>query len=448
MTHNGFAVRERASTGGLKFCILADMAILYSILLFLAFFLYLPIYFVRLRIFRKEKLHLFDRMGFGLEKKETQKPSLWIHAVSVGEVLSLRNLIREMKKQHPEWIIYLSTLTNSGYRMAREKLPDIDRLFFVPIDFTLIAKKYFRAYRPSLFILAESEFWPNLIRTAHSFTQGVLLINGRISDRSYRRFSRLAFFIRWMIQPIHCFIMQTMQDKQRLQYIGIDPRRILVAGNLKAEIELPDMTAAMIRKQKEWLHIRTSERVVLAGSTHKGEDTFLLEIFSRIISDHPELRLILAPRHPDRVAELESTARKLGVQCVRRTQVDTHPDWQVLFLDTFGELGRMYAVCDNAFIGGSLVPHGGQNLLEPAFYGKPIHFGPYMNNFAHLADLFTASGAARIVKSEADCEEIFLAGDSSLKSRGKTSRRVLDSLQGATQVTLKIIEKYMNRDSE
>ncbi len=423
------------------------MAVLYSILLFLALFLYLPLYFVRLRILKNEKLHLPERMGLRLVKTSSRRPSLWIHAVSVGEVLSLRNLIDQIKDKHPGWLIHLSTLTNSGYRMAKEKLPRIDNLFFVPLDFAIIVKRYFRTYRPRVFILAESEFWPNLIRTSRKYCRGVLLVNGRISDCSYRRFMRFAFIIRWIIHPLQCFLVQTKQDKKRLQDIGLDSRRIQVAGNLKAEVELPEMTLDMISSYKASLHIHPSDRVILAGSTHKGEDEYLLEVFAKISPGHPGLRFILAPRHINRVDDLENTARKLGVKSERRTRVKMSQDWKVLFLDTFGELGRMYALCDNAFVGGSLVPHGGQNLLEPAFYGKPVHFGPHMNNFAHLADLFVLSGAAKIVKNAEDCREIFLTGDASLRTRGETARRVLDSLRGATRVTLETIEKYMTGSS-
>jgi 3-deoxy-D-manno-octulosonic-acid transferase len=429
---------------GMKILYIADMICLYSILLFLVMMISLPVYFVRLRIVRNENLHLPERIGWRLPEFQSSRPSLWIHAVSVGEVLSLRNLIAQIKEQHPDWLILLSTLTESGHRIAKKKLTGIDHLFYVPLDFAVVVKKFFRVYHPRVFILAESEFWPNLIRTARQCSRGVLLINGRISDKSYSRFKRFSFIIRWIIQPVHCFLVQTEQDQQRLQDIGVDVQRIGVAGNLKAEIKLPDMPPDKIRLQKEALHIRPSDKVIIGGSTHKGEDKFLLEVFARIVPNHPELRFILAPRHPSRIDELERISQELGLKSVRRTQVNINRNWQVLFLDTFGELGRLYSVCDNAFIGGSLVPHGGQNLLEPAYYGKPVHFGRHMNNFSHIADLFVSSGAAKIVENRGDCREMFLAGEASLRARGETARRVLNSLQGATQVTLAVIEKHMS----
>ena len=418
--------------------------ILYSVLLFLSLCLHIPVYFFRLKILRNEKLHLAERMGLRVPAVKSRKPSLWIHAVSVGEILSLRNLISRIKKSHPEWVIHISTLTNTGYHMAKEKLNGADNIFFIPFDFAFLIKKFFLSLHPQVFILAESEFWPNLIRLARKYTRGIILINGRISDRSFKRFRRFRPVIKKIINPINYFLVQTDKDKKRLMDTGIEESRIRIAGNLKAEILLPQFTEEEIQKLKSDLSIQENDQVVIAGSTHKGEDEILLEVFSLIAHRRPDLRFILAPRHPDRVEELEAKSVNLNLNPIRRTQVEGDPHWNVLFLDTFGELGRLYAVCDSAFIGGSLVPHGGQNLLEPAFYGKPVFFGPYMNNFAHLAELFLKTGAAYEVNGTQDLRRFFLMSDTdALTKQGNAARKLLESLQGATEKTIEIIENYM-----
>ncbi len=420
------------------------MTILYSVLLFLVLSIHIPVYFFRLRILRNEKLFMLERMGLRVSKRNSGECSLWIHAVSVGEVLSLRNLICQIKLRHPDWIIHLSTLTNSGYRMAKEKLEGVDNLFFAPFDFAVVVRRFFRAYRPRVFILAESEFWPHLIREAGQHTRGVIVINGRISDRSYRRFKRIPSIIKRIIRPVHYFLVQTGRDRQRLLNIGVEDRRIQVAGNLKAEVKLPEMNTDKVKALKASLNLMPADRVVLAGSTHRGEEEMLLKAFAQILPGRPDLRFILAPRHPERVDELEKTAQTLEIPFIRKTRAQSSREWKVLIVDTFGELGRLYAVCDSAFIGGSLVPHGGQNLLEPAFYGKPVYFGPHMSNFAHLARIFVSSGAAKILKTEKDLRDFFQTDEGSLRKQGETARRILDSLQGATHETCKVIERYMS----
>jgi 3-deoxy-D-manno-octulosonic-acid transferase len=418
---------------------------LYSLCLFFGFLLYAPVYFFRMKIWRKERLYLRERMGFRLPPRNAAGPAVWIHAVSVGEVLSLRNLLSQIKKRHPSWRVYFSTLTNTGYRIAREELPQVDSVFFIPLDFAFTVKRFFRALNPQLLLLAESEFWPNLLRTAKKKCRATVLINGRMSLRSFKSYRRFQPLSLKVLENIDLFLVQTEQDKERIEDIGIDPQRIKVAGNLKAEMSLPCLGREEIQGLKKNFGIPESKKVIVAGSTHKGEEEIILEAFGKARKAEGDLMLIIAPRHPERAGEVEKISLNLGLTVVRRTSAAPGQTGDVLVLDTIGELAYLYALADLTFVGGSLIPHGGQNFLEPAFYEKPVFFGPHLDNFALLAEQFLRSGAARVVSGKNDLAEAFLMKDEkSLLDMGKRAKALLNVLQGATELTLQWIEKLMS----
>lgn len=418
------------------------MYFIYSLCLFLALLVYIPVYFLKLRILKGESLFLSQRLGMCLPPKIPAKIAIWIHAVSVGEVLSLQNLTKKIKAKHPDWVIYFSSLTNTGLRMAEEKLNFVDSVFFIPFDFKWTSRRFFMRIDPSVFVLVESEFWPNILRAAKKHTRGVILVNGRISKTSWKRYSRLKLLIRSILGNVDEFLVQTSVDKERLESIGINPKSIHVAGNLKAEIDLPILSEDMIASLKSEMNIPESVKVAVAGSTRNGEEEQLLRAFKAAKLEREDLRLILAPRHIDRSREVEKLAGTLSLKVTRRTLLSAGEDWEVLILDTIGELAQFYALSDLAFIGGSLVPWGGQNLLEPAFYGKPIFFGRHMDNFSYLAEIFERSGAARIVTNEEELQEMLLMSDEdSLDKMGKEAWKTLQSLQGATEIAVEAIEK-------
>jgi len=418
---------------------------LYSILLFFSLIVYFPVYFVRSRILRRESLRFCQRCGLSLKKKSSQKKSIWIHAVSVGEVLSLQNLIKQIKKKHPDWIVHFSCLTETGFRMAKEKLKDVDDIFFVPLDFRIIVRKFFRHLKPDVFVLAESEFWPNLLREANRKTKGVILVNGRISSRSFRRYQKMRFLMNRILFHISLFLVQTKRDKRMLEKIGVDPNVVRVAGNLKAEIELPALEQPEINKLRGSFNIPDGAKVIVAGSVRKGEDEPLLKAFSRAREKNQELLLILAPRHPDRSSEVEKICKKYPLKVQKRTSIHPGIEWDVLILDTLGELAKFYALSDVAFVGGSLVSWGGHNLLEPAYYAKPIFFGPHMDNFAHLAEIFVEAGAARIVKNQEDLVGMFsLRDERECLEMGYAAKSTLQSLQGATDKTIQAVDSLMD----
>ena len=418
----------------------------YSFLLFFALLAHFPFYLIRSKLVRREFLHLKERIGLSLPPPPSPGKTVWLHAVSVGEVLSLQNLVRRLKQCHPDWNVYVSSLTHSGLSLAGEKLGEADCIFCIPFDFRTTLRRVFRILRPHVFVLVESEFWPNLIREAGHRSRGVLLINGRVSSRSARRYSRVKGLMQRVLRPISLFQVQTPRDRESLERIGIGPERIQVCGNLKVEVQLPRLSEEEVRNQKRSLGIAADQGVLLAGSTHRGEDEPLLKAFSAARSSRPDLRFILAPRHLDRVPEIEKLAGSLGLRTRRKTEMEEGGPWDVLVLDTIGELAPLYALADAAFVGGSLIPWGGQNLLEPAFYAKPVFFGPHMDNFAHLADIFVQNRAARVVRQEEELQRMFLMEDADeLRGMGTRAWETLEALRGATDRALQAIEEYMAR---
>jgi 3-deoxy-D-manno-octulosonic-acid transferase len=303
-------------------------------------------------------------------------------------------LIVQIKKKHPDWIVHFSCLTDTGFRLAKEKLTVVDDIFFVPLDFQLIVRKFFRHIKPDVFVLAESEFWPNLLREADKETKGVLLVNGRISSRS---------------------LVQTKRDKGILEKIGVDSRVIQVAGNLKAEIKLPILEPSEMNELRESINIPEGAKVIVAGSVRKGEEEPLLKAFSLAREKNKELLLILAPRHPDRSNEVGKICQKYPLEVQKRTGVHRGTGWDVLILDTL------------------------------AYYAKPVFFGPHMDNFAHLAEIFVEAGAAQVVKNQSDLVRMFsLWDEAEYQEMGQKAKLTLESLQGATEKTLNAIDSLMN----
>ncbi len=381
-----------------------------------------------------------------MPRKISGEKTIWIHAVSVGEVLSLRNLVKEIKRIHPDWIIYFSSLTKSGFQMAREKLREVDSVFFIPFDFKVVIRKFFKKLKPDLLVLAESEFWPNLLRVAKKHAARLLLINGRISGRSYQRFLFAKLLVKRIFTNIDSFLVQTQDDRKKLIDLGVPPQLIIIAGNLKAEVKLPEISPGKVAALKGRLHISMANRIVIAGSTRKGEEEHLLSAYRRAKEKIPSLFLILAPRHPERAEAIEKMCREFLLIPQRYTRLKPRERWDVLIIDTIGELAQFYALSDLAFVGGSLIPWGGQNLLEPAFYKKPVFFGPHMHNFAYIADVFVRSGAATIVKNETDLLKMFLLNeDRLLKKMGEKAKATLNALQGATKITITHMEEMMTQ---
>ncbi len=382
-------------------------------------------------------------LSFNVDGEE----SIWIHAVSVGEALTARALAADLKARYPRLRLFLSTTTIAGQQVARRSLQHVDAVFYVPFDWTFIVRRTLKLVRPRLFIMMETEIWPNLLRVCRERGVKTVVINGRISSRSYPRYRLVRPFFRRVLADIDRFCMQSEESARRLIDLGADPSRVVVTGSLKFDsLEMP--TAILHGKPRQrvlrFFHISPNRTVLVAGSTMKGEESAVLNAFRRLKATVPGALAILAPRQPERFGEVERLARDAGFVTMRRTglPIDAEPRADVVILDSIGELAQLYQLATTVFVGGSLVDHGGHNILEPAIFGRSIVFGPHMQNFKEIADTFVTNGAAVQVQSERELEEILLTlvTDPVRRARlGAAARALVEANRGAKDKTLAVI---------
>jgi len=401
--------------------------------------------------YRKYFGNLAQRMGylpvsFNLDGDE----SIWIHAVSVGEALTARALLTDLRERYPGLKVFLSTTTLTGQQVARSRVQDVDAVFFLPFDLPPFVNRTLRLVKPRLFIMMETEIWPNLLRACRKNGVKTMLVNGRISSRSYPRYKLARGLFRQVLADVDKFCMQSDESARRIIDIGADPARVMVTGSLKFEsLESPAAAAGRgAGRVLRFFRIPPKRPVFIAASTLKGEESAVLAAFAAVRRNHPNTLLIMAPRKPERFAEAESLARAEGLRVVRRTDlaVDAEPRADVVILDTIGELAHLFQVATVVFVGGSLVDQGGHNILEPAVHGKPIVFGPHMENFAEIADAFLRGQAAVQVQGPAELAAtiVRLTGDSVERARlGAAARALVEANRGAKPKTLQAIESLL-----
>ncbi len=428
------------------------MIYLYTFLYLLALIFYFPVFLIRVRWVKREKLELKPRLTLTLPPSADGRVCLWLHAVSVGEVFSLQRLVRQLRQRHPSWRIVVTSLTPSGVRLAREKLSQMAEVAIIPVDLPWCLERFWRRLRPALLGLVESEFWPNLLWLARKKSFPVVVINGRISEKSFSRMRKLRSFFLRFLDPVALFLMQSEKDRQKLIDLGVNHEKIMVIGNIKSDVSLPEWPEAEKACWRDRLGLEAETRLVVAGSTHPGEEVIFFKALAAVRAFNPKLKLIIAPRHPERAEEVASLGANFAIVCERwssyrhesETAAPTCKAWEVLIVDTLGDLPLFYSLADLTFVGGSLVARGGHNLLEPAFYGKPILVGPYMDNFAALNDIFLQRGAALEIRDEAELVEAWKRIDApEFLEMGKRAKEILRSLQGATQKTIEVLESFV-----
>lgn len=440
----------------------------YSILYTCSLLAYLPILLYRSIFGRKHRINLLQRVGrpaqmIRPETASQNTPSVWIHAVSVGEVNSVRVLVEKLALAPDQ--LWISTITDSGQALAAKLFQDRARVFYFPLDWKWASCRYLRALQPSVVLLVETEIWPGFITAAESLSVPVLLVNGRISDASFRRYRRIRFFLKPLLSRIQHFCMQSRQDKQRILELGAPPDSVHQVGNLKYDYELPKNTQKepLVERVRGWLQSDDRDLLWICGSTRDGEEEILLETFSVLREEFPALRLLLAPRHPHRVARIGSLLESRQLSYVKGSDLAScpvpHSDGQsvpdpleqrpeVVVLDTIGELPYLYQLADTVFVGGSLVPMGGHNLIEAAYFGKPILFGPHMENFREISDSFLNAYAALQVRSGTELTSRIrelLKDPVSRKWLGRNARKVIRDNQGALQRTVGFVRQYLEK---
>ncbi|MBE9531977.1 MAG: 3-deoxy-D-manno-octulosonic acid transferase, partial [Proteobacteria bacterium] len=365
------------------------------------------------------------------------------HAVSLGETRAVMPLLRSFKERRPEVSIVLSTVTQTGRELAlKEGRGLVERVIYMPLDLSWVVKRALRDVAPALFIVVEKEYWPNMIRFAHSSNVPVVVINATISERSYKRYSFLSFLFAGVFKKISLFCAKRDEDAKRATALGIEKNRVHRVGNIKFDMEDTN-AAAQIEGLRDALGITKDDKVIVAGSTHEGEELIVLEAFRELKKEHPKVKLIIAPRHPNRFDEVERTIKEAGFEVKRRSQCGGSND-AVLLLDTVGELFLTYALASINFVGGSLTPVGGHNLLEPAYHSTPVLYGPYVETCRDMANLLEEAGGSIMVS---DKETLTVALASLLKDNkrrlkmGKSAKAALEANKGATIKTIELIEE-------
>ena len=372
---------------------------------------------------------------------------IWVHAVSVGEVLAVSGLIEQMRRSLPQHRVLVSTTTDTGQELARKRFGE-ESVFYFPMDFGFAIRPYLAALRPELVVLAETEFWPNFLRESHCAGARIAVVNARISDRSLPRYRRFEWALKKMLAHVDLFLAQTAEDSARLASIGADASRIEVTGNLKFDVELP-APPPIVDQLRQAMAADHAGPVLVCGSTVDDEEPPLLKAFENLRVGHPRAVMILAPRHPQRFDEVAILIRQLGIPTARRSQ------WKgeslaggVFLVDTIGELAALYGLADLAFVGGSLVPRGGHNIIEPAQHGVAVVTGNHTENFRDIVALFQSRDAVRIVTlSDLPLTLMhLLANETERRELGRRAAQTIQSQMGATGRTLRGLQTLLRRD--
>ena len=426
------------------------MYVFYSALLAVWLLITLPYWLIQMGRHGKYRAGLAQRFGKLPDWLGTppSKPIIWVHAVSVGEVLTISGLVAELRLRFPEHRIVVSTTTVTGQKLARKRFGE-DNVFYFPLDFAFTIRPYLRALAPQLIIIAETEFWPNFLRLAKKNGSKIAVVNARISDRSFPGYRRLRPWLSRALTNIDLFLTQTEEDSRRLAEIGAAAQRIQISGNLKFDVS-PPAPPPIVESLRSAFYQASAGPILVCGSTVDDEEPLLLRAFENVLASHPRAVMILAPRYPERFREVAELLKKLGLRFWRRSL------WSgeaiaggVFFVDTIGELAALYSLGTLAFVGGSLVPRGGHNIIEPAQYGVPIIIGTHTENFRDVVSLFRAQNALKVV-GPAELPLAFMELISDEGERMALGRRAADTIraqQGATQRVVVALDALLGRSA-
>jgi len=422
---------------------------LYSVALAAAMLVSLPYWLFQMLRHGKYRKGFAERMGripARLHLPAHAEPTIWVHAVSVGEVLAVAGLVEELHHRFPKLKIFVSTTTDTGQALARKRFGD-GRVFYFPMDFAFAIRPYLWALHPQMVVIAETEFWPNFMRLTHASGARIAVVNARISDRSLPRYWRFRSLIRAVLANVDLFLAQTVQDASRLQDIGANTKDISVSGNLKFDIAAP-ASPAIVEDIRNSIAATGGGPVLVCGSTVDGEESLLLKPFQNLLVQFPRAVMILAPRHPERFPAVAALLENMSIHYRRRSIWSGESlSGGVLLLDTIGELAALYALADIAFVGGSLVPHGGHNIIEPAQHGVAIVVGNHTENFRDIVSLFQNKDAVRIA-GPAELPLMLLdllANDAKRKALGQRALETMRSQMGATARTADALEELLKR---
>ena len=396
-----------------------------------------------------------QRLGLRAEMPTTDPAGrsgcIWIHAVSLGEVVAVAPLVRNLRRRYPETRLVVSTVTETGREAVEQRLEGVAEHRYAPLDFPWVVNQAIDRLKPNLYIFVETELWPNILRSLRRRNVPSILVNGRLSTRSFKRqcLPVIRDFYRTMLNMISCCLMQSERDAQRMIQLGAEPSRVRCTGNIKFDQPIPQAAAGAV-VSKGALGLTDRELLVVAGSTHPGEEEAIVNVYQVLSPEFPNLRLVLAPRHIERAAQVEQMIKAKGLTVARRSTGGQEPmagmGARVLVLDTRGELALLYRDAVVAFVGGTLAPVGGHNLLEPAVWGKPVLFGPHTDHCPEVAALLVNAQGGLVVQDEPDLAQglrALLRDPAALQRMGQAAQRVVADNQGALQRSEDIIATFL-----
>ncbi|MFA5089925.1 MAG: 3-deoxy-D-manno-octulosonic acid transferase [Candidatus Omnitrophota bacterium] len=425
------------------------MWLIYDLIFLLVALFYLPVYFF------KGKFHrgFFMRLGLFPGGLNLNSP-LWVHAVSVGEAMAVRHLIEGLRHLYPGRQIALSTVTPTGNKVAAGALSPGDFLFYLPLDFSFCVKAALKKIQPKILVIAETEIWPNLITCLYNKHIPIVVVNGRVSDGSFKGYLWLKFLFRPILNKVTLFCLQSENDAGRLIRLGVLPEKIKVTGNMKFDI--CDISDSKKEHMDSGLKVMQGEPgpLFVAGSTHRPEERIILSAYKKLTREFPSLKLLIAPRHPWRAAEVAALAERFGFRPLCISLMDLTNPWRherqaVFILDTIGQLLSFYRLADIVFVGGSLARKGGHNMLEPAMWAKPILTGPFTFNFRDIAELFLENKAALLVHNEKDIVTgvtDLLCDCSQMSRMGRRASELIMQNKGASAANLMLLADCLGQE--
>ena len=375
-----------------------------------------------------------------------------MHAVSVGEVTAAAPIVASLREHFPKACIILSTSTETGQEMAHRIVTTATSFIYYPLDIPFVVRKVISRVNPDIFILTETELWPNFIRTCKERGVKIVIVNGRISPRSFKRYAMTVFFWKSILNTVDEAGVISEIDAERLNALGMLPSRIHIMGNAKYDSLAAKASPEIQKEMERKLNLTKDDRVFVAGSTHEGEEKVILNVYGRLLNSYPDFKLIIIPRHPERGQSVLVMVKEAGFEdCVMMTEIDSGK-WRaaerIIIIDVIGELFKVYSLATVVFCGGSLVPKGGQNILEPAAWGKVIFYGPYMEDFRSEEDLLKKTGAGITVRNGEELLDGILrlmTDTDALSKKGEEGRKIVAVNMGAAQRYVALIKKYLEK---
>ncbi len=424
------------------------LQVLYDLFYLVTLILGAPVVVYKMCTSPRWRAGLVERLGL-VPRREGGRPCLWIHGVSVGEVLAAKTLVALIREEMPDWEVVLSTTTRTGHEVATRHYPG-HLIFYYPLDFSVAAERVLRRVRPDAVLLLELEIWPNFLLSTSRRGVPVFLVNGRISERSLRGYRILQRFIPEPMDRIQLYSVQTPAYRDRFLALGVPDERLFVTGTMKFDTVVTEGAEDLRKSLSGTFGFGPGDWVFIAGSTHEGEETAVLEAFRGVAGADPSARLVVAPRHLERLGVVEAAVRAAGMVPVRRSRLPSDgrasAGRTVVVLDTMGELASVYALADLVFVGGSLVPHGGQNVMEPAGFGKPVLSGPHSWNFDEVVEVLQSSGGLEVVPDAAALAAAVKrlhADRAEARRRGGEARAAVLRHKGATRRILDLVRERL-----